>query len=97
MVSLTEGTLPSLSDWGRIMDAIDMSAQYRTDPAVDPGEALSSVFACECRFELARDGTLCRAYCSDHGAAFVEIADVCVQWGVESAAEWARMRLEMAF
>ena len=79
------------------MDATDMSAQIEADPAADPGEALTSVFACECTFDLATDGTLSREYCSDHGAAFVEIADVCVQWGAESAAEWARMRLEMSF
>ena len=97
MVSLTEGTILSLSDRGRIMDATDMSARNRTDPASDPGEALTSVFACGCMFDLAGDGTLSREYCSDHGAAFVEIADVCVRWGAESAAEWARMRLEMAF
>ena len=65
-----------------------------------PAQWLTEAFTCGCVFEAGTGsggGTLNRVYCPDHGAAFVELAEVGVQWGAEAAAEWAKMRLEVVF
>ena len=58
---------------------------------------LTEAFTCGCVFDESAGEPLGRVYCPDHGAAFVELAEVCEQWGAESAAEWASMRLEVVF
>ena len=61
---------------------------------------LTEAFRCGCVFEAdgtSDAGSLRRIYCPDHGAAFIEVAEVGVQWGAEAATEWAKMRLEVVF